>query len=332
MQCPQFFEFVVGISGDFVESDIFSVQVLFVQSISDIFLQFSLFPRQGIGQQVVDTLVSGGIFQDIAEINLHIYVPVFQRAEIFLEVFHCVEKIPRTLIHPVVYLYVGRYVAPVAVEKKNDIMHFALGDDPYDVFGQLFVCGDVPDTRYADRQDAVLASLLGFLFSFLYKKGLYLFPASVLLPDPFGNIHVCRCPVRRFVFEWFPLFVEMFFRILPAYPEILLHLSRQSPFLVFLLEHHRLPVEIVISDDGIVAVPVYITVGIYCTGEKRMRLGRCFVLCGIEYTGFYVVECQSALLQHTGTKALPGLSFMIFPGNFVPYFFRSRLFRRRRWG
>jgi len=211
-------------------------------------------------------------------------------------------------------------------------MHFALGDDPYDVFGQLFVRGDVPDTRYADRQNAMLASLLRFLFPLLYEKGLYLFPTSVLLPDSFGNIHICRCPIRRLVFERFPLFVEMFLRILPAYPEILFHFTRQTPFLIFLLEHHRLPVEIVISNDGIVPVSVYVSVRIYRPREKRVRLGCRFILCRIEYAGFHVVEGQSALLQHVGAKALSGLSFMAFSGDFVPDFLRSRLFRRRGWG
>jgi len=45
MQCPQLFELVVGISGDFVEPDIFSGQQLFVQGVCNIFQQISLFSR-----------------------------------------------------------------------------------------------------------------------------------------------------------------------------------------------------------------------------------------------------------------------------------------------
>ena len=225
----------------------------------------------------------------------------------------------------VVDFHIGRDVAPVAIEQEHYVVDLAGGDDADNVFGQLLVGSDISYSGNAYGENPMFGGFLGFLLALLDKEGGYFFAPTVFFANALGNVNISRGAIGRLVFEGLSLLIEVLLGELPTDTVILFHFAGESAFLVFLFKDYRATIEVVISDDGIVATAVDVTMGVDGSGKEGVRLGDGAVLVGVEDLDADIVEGEATVLEHSCAEALFCGVAGIFPGLLVADLFTRRL-------
>ena len=135
VQVPQFSEFLVVPRCYLVHIDVLAVAALLVAGKFHIFSQFAFAALQGVGQQVIQSLVVGFVFQDVADEYLYHDAPVLKHSHILLEVACRCKETFGAGINRRVYLDVPAQVIPVAVEDESHFLNSTGGDDLHKVLG-----------------------------------------------------------------------------------------------------------------------------------------------------------------------------------------------------
>ena len=167
MQTPQFGQLMVGVCRNLEHLDKLPGTTLVIAGKVEIFGQLCLPTTKCIGQQIIQTLIACFVLADMPDEHLYIDIAVLQGAHVLLEVLGCIEETTGTFLNLVIYLDIGTDIIPIGIEDESHFLHLTSGHYSDKVFGKSSFITKVLNARNSDRRNAVLASLLRFLFTFL---------------------------------------------------------------------------------------------------------------------------------------------------------------------
>ena len=130
MEAPQFGQLMVGVCRNLEHLHELTGTTLVITGKVEVFGQFVLASSEGVGQQVIQPLVTGFILSDMANEHLDVDVAVLQGAHIFLEILGRIEKASGTFLYLVIDLDVGTDIIPIGIEYESYLLHLAGCDNP----------------------------------------------------------------------------------------------------------------------------------------------------------------------------------------------------------
>ena len=157
----------------------------------------------------------------------------------------------------------------------------------------------------------MLAGFLRFLLAFLNVEASELHLLLVHPPESFGYINGCAASCRRLVLIRLPIFIQVFFRILPADAIVFFGFSVSLPSPGHLTQvGDRHSFEVVVFDDDVIPLGD-ITVFIDGSGAERPSFEDALCVAGLIYLSRYVCKGQSAGRKHPCAVAVGGFAFGI---------------------
>ena len=301
VKTPQPHELGVLHGGDLVDVDVSPCHHLLRHKVIDVFKQVFLMPLQRVSEEVVDTLVA--VMADgMANVNLHVQVVGLKSTHIVLEVLGCMEEVVGALLCSYADAKPLAQVVPVGVEEEHHFLHLALAYEVNDVLREGAIEAKVLNAGNAKGENAVLASFLGFLLSFLDKQTAHLLAVLIGGAQTLGNIDRRARAVGRLVLEAVSLLVLVRLGVLPADTVVLGQHAGTATLIVLALIGDGLALEVVVFNDGIVAFH-NLTLVIDSAGAKGASRGlRCSV--AKVHGGGDILKGQTTLLQHPLAEGL----------------------------
>ena len=158
------------------------------------------------------------------------------------------------------------------------------------------------DAGDTEGDNAVLASFLGFLLSFLNKQTAHFLAVPIGRAKALWNIYGGTRPKRRLILKTVTLLVLVRFGVLPADTVVFGHHAGAATLIVLALIGDGLALKVVVFNDGIVAFHNLALV-IDSAGPKGTSSWfRCSV--AKIHSGGNILKGQTALLQHPFAEGL----------------------------